>query len=122
MFGLAREKHAPAVLTRTSRWGVPYVAVAAVGIFMALGYMSIQSGAATVFSWLQSLVASAALVMWFSICLVYLRFYYALKKQGISRDELPWKGPLQPFAAWFSAISTIIVLLTGGYTTFIHGQ
>lgn len=56
------------------------------------------------------------------ICTVYLRFYYAMKKQGVSRDELPWKGPLQPYAAWTSLISITILLLTGGYTTFIHGQ
>jgi amino acid transporter len=89
---------------------------------MALGYMSLSTTAATVFTWLQDLVASAQLVGWMVICTVYLRFYYALKKQGIARSELPWAAPLQPYAAWMSLISIGIILLTGGYTTFIHGQ
>lgn len=101
---------------------MPYFAVLAVGIWVALGYMSLSNGAATVFTWLQDLVSSAALVGWIVICTVYLRFYYAMKKQGISRDELPWKAPLQPYAAWVSLVSIVILLLTGGYTTFIHGQ
>jgi amino acid transporter len=84
--------------------------------------MSLSTTAATVFTWLQDLVASAQLVGWMVICTVYLRFYYALKKQGISRSELPWAAPLQPYAAWMSLISIGIILLTGGYTTFIHGQ
>ncbi|KKA22963.1 amino acid permease [Rasamsonia emersonii CBS 393.64] len=122
LYGLAREGHAPRVLKRTSRWGVPYLSVIAVGIFVALGYMSLSASAATVFTWLQDLTSSAALVGWIVICIVYLRFYYAMKKQGISRDDLPWKAPLQPYAAWTSFISIIILLLTGGYTTFIHGH
>ncbi|KAL1968142.1 hypothetical protein VTN77DRAFT_2273 [Rasamsonia byssochlamydoides] len=122
LYGLAREGHAPGFLKRTSRWGVPYLCVTAVGAFVALGYMSLSDSAATVFTWLQDLISAAALVGWIVICTVYLRFYYAMKKQGISRDELPWKGPLQPYAAWTSLISITILLLTGGYTTFIHGQ
>lgn len=27
----------------------------------------------------------------------YLRFYYGLKKQGISRDSHPYKAPFQPW-------------------------
>ena len=122
LFGLAQHRHAPALFKTTNRWGVPYVAVAVVGIWVALGYMSLSSSAETVFVWLQDLIAAAALVGWSISCIVYLRFYYALKKQGISRDEVPWKGPLQPYAAWFSLVSFVILLLTGGYTAFINGQ
>ena len=56
------------------------------------------------------------------ICTVYLRFYYGMKKQDISRDELPWKAPFQPYAAWIGLVSFLIILLTGGYVVFIHGH
>ena len=122
LFGLAQHRHAPAFFKRTNRWGVPYLAVMAVGIWVALGYMSLSSSAKMVFIWLRDLIAAAALVGWSITCIVYLRFYYALKKQNISRNELPWKAPFQPYAAWFSLTSFIILLLTGGYTCFISGQ
>lgn len=89
---------------------------------MALGYMSLSSTAEAVFTWLQDLVACAQIMSWLVICTTYLRFYYAMKKQGISRSRLPWAAPLQPYAAWMTLIALIIILLTGGYTTFIHGQ
>ncbi|KAJ5983775.1 amino acid permease [Penicillium waksmanii] len=102
--------------------GVPYMGVLAIGVWMALGYMSVSATAATVFTWLQDLVACAQIMGWLVICTTYLRFYYAMKKQGISRQRLPWKAPFQPYAAWITLVSLIIILLTGGYTTFIHGH
>jgi len=122
LYGMAREGHAPKIFLRTNRFGIPYVAVGLFGLFISLGYMTLSDGAATVFGWLQDLVSVAVLVNWISICAVYLRFYYGCKKQGISRSELPWKAPLQPYFAWLSAISFSVILLTGGYTTFIHGE
>ncbi|KAJ5388015.1 amino acid permease [Penicillium cosmopolitanum] len=102
--------------------GVPYMGVLAIGVWMALGYMSVSATAAMVFTWLQDLVACAQIMGWLVICTTYLRFYYAMKKQGISRQRLPWKAPFQPYAAWITLVSLIIILLTGGYTTFIHGH
>lgn len=84
--------------------------------------MSVSSGASTAFTWLRDLCSVTALVNWINICIVYLRFYYGCKAQGIDRSELPWKGPFQPYAAWISLISFVILLLTGGYTTFMHGH
>ncbi|RDL37582.1 uncharacterized protein BP5553_05015 [Venustampulla echinocandica] len=121
LYGMAREGHAPKIFLRINRMGVPYVGVAFLSLFLCLGYMTTTSSAAIVFGWLQRLVAVAALVNWIIITTVYLRFYYACKKQGIDRSELPWKGPLQPYAAWTSLIACSILLLTGGYIVFIHG-
>ncbi|KAJ5596693.1 amino acid permease [Penicillium hetheringtonii] len=100
----------------------PYMGIIAIGVWMALGYMSVSATAAMVFTWLQDLVACAQIMGWLVICTTYLRFYYAMKKQGISRLRLPWKAPFQPYAAWMTLVSLIIILLTGGYTTFIHGH
>ncbi|KAI0477522.1 putative general amino acid permease [Xylariaceae sp. FL0804] len=122
LYGLAREGHAPAVFKRTSRFGIPWVAVSLFGASMALAYMSLGAGASTAFEWLQDLVAVAALCNFMVICGTYLRFYYGMKHQGISRDELPWKAPLQPYMAWVALVLFGVILLTGGYVTFIHGR
>jgi yeast amino acid transporter len=122
LYGMAREGHAPKIFLRTSRMGVPYVAVGFISLFIALGYMSLSSGASVAFGWLQDLVSVAAIIGWMVICTVYLRFYYGCKVQGIDRSELPWKAPFQPYAAWLSLISFIVLLLTGGYAVFIKGQ
>ena len=72
---------------------------------MSLGYMTLSSSASTVFTWLQEIVAISTLVNWMTLCIVYLRFYYGCKKQGIDRHtELPWAAPLQPYSTWVSLI------------------
>lgn len=92
LFGLAKEGRAPKIFTRINRFGIPYVAVCSLSLFICLGYMTLSSSASTVFGWLQDLVSVSALINWMIICIVYLRFYYAMKKQGIDRKRLPWKA------------------------------
>ncbi|PSR79601.1 amino acid permease-like protein [Coniella lustricola] len=122
IYGMAKEGHAPKVFLRTNRMGVPYVGVGLTSLFMCLGFMSLSSSASVAFEWLQDLVSVGALITWTVICIVYLRFYYGCKAQGISRDELPWKAPFQPYIAWFSMCFFFLLLLTGGYTAFIHNH
>lgn len=122
LYGLAREGHAPKIFLRCNRFGIPYVAVCTIGAFVSLGYMTLSDSASTVFSWFQDLVSSAAFVHWIIILIVYLRFYYGCKKQGIDRASLPWKGPFQPYAAWIGLVSFVIIFLTAGYAVFIHSH
>ncbi|KAJ5094692.1 Amino acid/polyamine transporter I [Penicillium angulare] len=119
LYGLAQEGHAPVFFTRLNRFGVPWMAVTAVGSFIALGYMTLSSSASTVFDWLQELVSAASLVHWINIEIIYLRFFYGCKRQNISRNELPWKSPFQPHAAWLALVSFSIILITGGFFIFI---
>lgn len=122
LYGLALEGRAPKFFKRTNRFGIPWAAVTFLSCFLCLGYMTLNDSASTAFTWFQDLVAVATLVNWSIICGVYLRFHSAMKKQGISRDRLPWKAPMQPYLAWVTLVAFIILLLTGGYTTFMHGR
>ncbi|RDW61549.1 amino acid transporter-like protein [Coleophoma crateriformis] len=123
LFGMAMNGHAPKFFTKVNRFGVPFIAVGLYSVFMCLGYMTLSSTASTVFTWLQDLVSIATLVNWICICIVYLRFYYGCKKQGIDRHaELPWAAPLQPYTTWVSLVLFVVLLFTGGYATFIHGN
>jgi yeast amino acid transporter len=123
LYGLAVHGHAPAIFRRLNRFGVPYAAVILYGLFMCLGYMTVSSTASTVFTWLQDLVSVATLINWLAICIVYLRFYYACKRQNIDRHkDLPFAAPWQPYTTWATMVLFVLLLLTGGYSTFIHGQ
>ncbi|PWY87368.1 hypothetical protein BO70DRAFT_420934 [Aspergillus heteromorphus CBS 117.55] len=123
LYAMAVEGHAPACFTRMNRFGIPYVGVSLLGLFMALGYMTLSSSASTVFTWLQDIVSISTLVNWGTICIVYLRFLYACRTQGIDRHkELPWAAPFQPWGTWLTLGLLGILFLTGGYTTFLHGD
>ncbi|KAB8262606.1 amino acid permease/ SLC12A domain-containing protein [Aspergillus pseudonomiae] len=123
LYGMAVHGHAPAVFKRLNRFSVPYVAISFIGSFMCLGYMSLSHSATVVFQWLRDIVAVATLVDWLIVCIVYLRFYYGCKKQGVDRHrELPWAAPFQPYFTWASLTLFTLLLITGGFSTFISGH
>ena len=123
LYAMAVHGHAPAIFKRTSRFGIPYLAVLLYGVFMALGYMTLSSSASTVFSWLQNIVSISTLVNFICICIVYLRFIYGCQKQGIDRHkELPWAAPFQPYSTWISLIIFVLLFLTGGFSTFMKSN
>jgi len=122
LYGLAMDGRAPKIFTRLNRFAIPYFAVAFFSVFMCLGFMTLSEGASVAFDWLQDLVSISTLVNWLTICVTYLRFYYGCKKQGIPRSSLPWAAPLQPYITWVSGTIFALLLITGGYATFIHGH
>ncbi|KAI1305447.1 amino acid permease/ SLC12A domain-containing protein [Xylaria venustula] len=122
LYGMAHEGRVPKIFTRTNRFGVPYYSVLFYGVFIGLAYLSLSSSAAEAFNWLQDLVSISTLVNWISITATYLRVYYACRKQAISRDLLPWAAPFQPYLTWWALSLQVLLLITGGFSTFIHGQ
>lgn len=122
LIGLAEDGNAPAIFTRTNRLGNPWVAVVCSSAFGALGYLSVTERSMNVLLWLINLSAVAGLVSWIILCAGYLRFYAALKAQGYSRDELPYKSPLQPYTAWFALVMVILITFFSGFKVFLKGN
>lgn len=122
LYSLAIAGSAPRVFARTTKHGLPYVAVAVSVAFSALSYMSVQSGASTVFGYFANMTSIAGMVTWFCIGIMYLRFNKAMKVQGMSRDVLPYKAALQPFCGWWTVCSTFIVMLFSGWSIFLKGN
>lgn len=81
LYGLAQEGHAPKLFTRLNRFGAPWISVAAVGSFLALGYMTLSSAASVVFDWLQQLVSAASLVHWINIEVIYWGSFMAVRSK-----------------------------------------
>jgi amino acid transporter len=138
LYGLAEDGQAPKVLLRTNRFGTPYLAIGASLIFMPLVYLSLGSNSSVVFGWFVNITTIAGLIGWLVIEGTYLRFYYALKAQGISRDRkltvvpsaeimlmfsgLAYKSPMQPYLAWVTGGALILVILFSGYSVFFPGR
>ncbi|KAH7629654.1 amino acid permease/ SLC12A domain-containing protein [Sordaria sp. MPI-SDFR-AT-0083] len=124
LYALAQNRQAPRIFLTCSKKGVPYYAVAMTAIIGALTYLSVDSngGAAKAFGWFQNLTTIAGLFTWCSICIAYLRFYKALKAQGINRDTLVFKSRFQPYTAWFALIYFAIIIVFNGFAVFIKGN
>ncbi|CAM9011906.1 unnamed protein product [Wickerhamomyces anomalus] len=122
LFALAVKHQAPRVFLRTNKRGLPWVGVIFIAAFMPLAYMNVSTNAANVFNWFQSLTSANLLLGWILISANHIHLSRAMKAQGISRDSLPHKFKFGVQAAWFSGIASLILLLTGGFKNFVHGD
>ncbi len=96
MWSLSVKKQLPAIFSRVSRRGIPYVAVI-VTMFGALpGLLSEQFAPETIFKNLLGIAAFTMVVVWMSICLSQFNFRRQWYKQGRTAKELGFAAPLFP--------------------------
>ncbi|KAG8744203.1 hypothetical protein FRC12_014864 [Ceratobasidium sp. 428] len=123
LYALALAGQAPAFLKKCTKGGLPVWSVFVTALFGLLTYMNAGSTTAvTVFNWLYNISSITGLITWLVILISYLRMYYALKRQGIKRDNFPYIAPFQPYASWFGAIFVSLVLLFNGFRVFLAGN
>ncbi|KAK3491602.1 putative carnitine transport protein [Neurospora crassa] len=122
LYGLALEGKAPKALLKCTRSGVPIYCVMIVLCFGLLAFLQVSNSAAVVLSWFISLMTASQLINYSVTCTSYLRWYAALKAQGVSRDKLPYKGLFQPYAGWYGLCGCFVMTFVGGYTVFLPGQ
>jgi len=124
LYGLAISGTAPKIFARTTKNGLPWISLVFCSLFGGLAYMSLSSGAGTVFGYLANLTAAAGLLTWAGICFTYTRFHAGMKAQGISRSSLPYHAKLNNgcFAARYALTLICIILFFSSYTVFLKGQ
>ncbi|KAK7544921.1 amino acid permease/ SLC12A domain-containing protein [Phyllosticta citribraziliensis] len=119
LYGLAKDHQAPQILYRTLKNGVPIFGVVMSLLFTSLGYMNVSKSSSTVFGYFVSLVTVFGTLNWLSVLLSYLQFTRGMRAQGISRKIMPYRGPLQPYGAYFALVITILVTFFNGYNAFM---
>ncbi|PYH95057.1 hypothetical protein BO71DRAFT_483244 [Aspergillus ellipticus CBS 707.79] len=119
LHSLATAGHAPRIFMRTTSKGVPIYGVGAISLFILLAYMNAAKSASTVFGYLVNLVTVFGTLNCVSLLVSYLCFRRGMKAQGKDRKALTYRGPLQPYGAWFALFLTVVIIIFNGYDTFI---
>lgn len=119
LYGLAVEGKAPAIFKKVNNRGVPWTALILCTAFCGLVFLNVASDGSKVFGWFVNLVSTFGALTWMTILYSHMRFMRGLKAQGISRDDLPYKAPFQPWGNWLAFVSTVIITFFKGFDTFI---
>ncbi|KAF9469325.1 general amino acid permease AGP2 [Collybia nuda] len=122
LLGLALEGKAPKFLTKCTAAGVPIYCVGVTLVISMLSFLQVSNNAAVVLQWFVNLVTASQLVNYAIVSFTYIRFYNALKAQGIPRESLPHKSFWQPFSAYYALAGTLVMAFVGGYTVFLPGK
>lgn len=123
---MALQGKAPKFLANCNRFGIPYNAVLCAASFGLLAFICVSQQATGVFQNLTSLISSSGIMVWFSMCVSYIRFYYGLKKRPdiISRDDksYPYKSIFQPYTAMWGAFGSAFILISMGWVVFLKDE
>ncbi|DAA73722.1 TPA_exp: Uncharacterized protein A8136_4156 [Trichophyton benhamiae CBS 112371] len=122
LYGLALEGKAPRIFTRCAKNGVPIYCVGVVLLIALLSFLQVSNSASVVLQWFVNLVTASQLLNFSAITFTYMRFYKALKAQGISRDSLPFKSRFQPYLSYYAFIGPFVMVFVGGYPVFLPGN
>ncbi|KAF4978215.1 hypothetical protein FZEAL_5376 [Fusarium zealandicum] len=119
LISLADSGHAPAFLKKTNRFGTPYYAVGVCAMVGFLSFLNLSTDGAVVFEWFLSITSVAGFIAWGIINMCHIRFMKALALQGISRADLPYIAPFQPYLSWYGLFFSILIVLTSGFEVFM---
>lgn len=122
LYGLACDGKAPAIFRRCTKNGLPVYCLILTALVGLLAYMNVSTGSTTAFGYLSNLSSITGLLTWACINFSFIRFYYGCKRQGIDRNEFPFKAPFQPWASMFGLFMIIMVIIFNGYTVFLDGN
>ncbi|KAF5519581.1 General amino acid permease AGP2 [Colletotrichum aenigma] len=122
LYALAQGGHAPKILLKTMKNGVPIYCFAVSIGFSCLAYLKLSSSTVTVLNRFINLATGGQLVTYIACCVNYLFFYRALKAQNYNRKDLPYCGCFQPYGTWIALIWLGLIEIFWGYAVFLPGS
>ncbi|KAG9230559.1 putative proline-specific permease [Amylocarpus encephaloides] len=118
LYSLAVAGNAPKIFTKCTKYGVPYMAVAAATLFTPLAYLNCASSGSVVFGWFVNLTNTSGFISWICCCIVYLRFRKATVVQNLPREDIPYRSRVQPYGAWIAMVFFCFLTLINGFDVF----
>ena len=110
LYSLAMEKKAPQIFKKTTKRGVPYVALTITAIVGMAAFAGSLYGANDVYVWLVNASGVAGFIAWLGIAISHYKFRKAFLAQGHKLDELKYKAKLFPFGPIFALALCLIVI------------
>jgi amino acid transporter len=121
LYGMALNGEAPKIFGKTSKRGVPYMAVLATWAIGLLAFLNVSSTGAQVFLWFSNISTISGFIAWIVVMITYLRFRKAMVFNNML-SALPYRTPLQPYLTYFILFIVTLLTLTNGFQVFVPSR
>ncbi|RXK42115.1 hypothetical protein M231_00472 [Tremella mesenterica] len=121
LYGLGLRGHAPKIFAKTTKKGLPIVALMTVTLFTSLSFMQLGAGGETALNWLSNLSSLSGFINWCTLSITFLRFKAGCEAQGIDRTKFHFWNRYQPWPAYWVIFWCIIVIVFNGWEVFTKG-
>jgi lysine-specific permease len=107
------------VLTRTTKSGIPLLALLFSSIIAGAVFLSSRFGQGQLFVWLLNISSLSGFIAWFGIALCHYRFRKAYLAQGRKLSDLPYQAKGFPFGPLFALCLSVLVILGQQFDAWI---
>ena len=111
---MARNGMAPKFLGKTDKRGVPWAALLFTNVFACIAFLSQSSSAGTLYNALITLSGVATFIVWGVIEFVHIRFRKAMRAQGQSIADLPFKALWHPYGTYACLAANVFLVFFQG--------
>lgn len=118
LFTLAKLGYAPKVFGKTTKRGIPYVAIHFSHIWGFLSLLSINAGSSVAYSYIVNVIGVACFIVWTAILIIHLRFRKGLKVQGFPLSSIPYQAKLFPWVNYFAIVIGVLLILVQSWSCF----
>ncbi|OAQ96153.1 hypothetical protein LLEC1_03596 [Akanthomyces lecanii] len=118
LYSMSLTGNAPRFFSKTTKLGVPWVAVLTTFAVGLLSYLNVSTSGEKVFTWFVNLSTVSGYIAWIIVMITYVRFRKALEYNNLM-DIRPHKTPLQPYASYFMIGLVSLITITNGFQTFM---
>ena len=110
LYSLAKDGGAPKIFSKTSKNGIPFIALLATTAVALLTFLTSIYGV-SFFTFLVSASGLTGFIAWIGIAISHFRFRRAYVAQGKDVKKLPYHAKLFPFGPILALIMTVLVTL-----------
>lgn len=110
LYSLAKDGGAPKIFSKTSKNGIPFIALLATTAVALLTFLTSIYGV-SFFTFLVSASGLTGFIAWIGIAISHFRFRRAYVAQGKNVKKLPYHAKLFPFGPILALIMTVLVTL-----------
>lgn len=121
LYGMALNGDAPKLFGRTSKNGVPWIAVLATWSVGLLAYLNVSSSGARVFTWFSNISTISGFIAWIVVMTTYIRFRKAMIYNNML-DQLPSRTKFQPYFVWVILFVISLLTITNGFGVFTNAN
>lgn len=121
LYGMALNGDAPKIFGKTSKNGVPWIAVLATWSVGFLAYLNVSSTGAQVFAWFSNISTISGFIAWIVVMITYIRFRKAMIYNNML-DQLPYRTSFQPYLVWIILFIVSLLTITNGFGVFTKAK
>lgn len=118
LYVMAKDRQAPAFMSKLNRNGVPMNALIFTTAFGLLAFLSSFFGEGKVFMWLLNISGLTGFIAWGGIALSHYRFRKAYLYQGKDLNDLVYKAKWFPLGPILATALCIFIILGQNYQAF----